>query len=342
MVQDGNGNSKMSIFLLLLLLLASQKNQEFRVLNDVYKNLVVIRNIEDVESSLRFLVNFKKNNKTKGDKLVDAVISDLELISKAHQETKNQILKLINDLFIETRKEANNLEGDFFEPIEKKIEMLESLLGKNSFYVIYYKMSLLVYKSATGKDLISYKEIDQAKEQIIEKFGKNSPITAEAYIACCIHNDRSKNWRALKKNAKNALEIKTNNGIDGYGLTSSVSYLVKSSIMLGQYKEAIKYREIINASVLESINIGTIKSQLRIYSSLATAYSNLGKIIDAIAMQEMAVAAACEIFNSGSPQAKEQALVLRDLLAKNREFISMRNLENRFKLQPLPLQNGEK
>ena len=332
----------MSTFLLPLLLLASQENQEFKGLNDVYKNLVVIRNADDVRSSLNYLVKLKKNNKTQDERLVDAVICDLELISKAQPETQREIFGLINDIFTGTMKEAKNLENDFYKQIEKKIEILGSILGKDSFYVTYYKIRLLAYRSATAKDVFSYKEINQDKEKITKKFGKNSIITGEAYVACCVHNDRNKNWNELKANAENSLEIKISIGIDGYGLTSPVSYLIKSSVILGQYKEAIKYRDILKPFVLESLDIDSIMPQLRIYSSLATAYAKLDKITDAIAMQEMAVAAACELFQSNSPQAKEQALILRDLLAKNKEFTSMRNLEDRFKLQPLPLQNGEK
>ncbi len=332
----------MSAFYFLLLLLPAQEDQVFRCLNDVYKNLVVIRSIGNVRSSLNYLVDFKKNNNTQDQYLVNAIISDLDLISKAKPETQMKILGLVNDIFTGTMKAAANLDNNFYRPIEKKIELLESTLGKESFYVIYYKMRMLAYKCATAKDLFSYEEVYNAKEKIVEKFGKNSIFSAELYIACCVHNDRSKNWSELKTNSKKSLEIKIENGIDGYGLRSPVSYLIKSSVMLGQYKESVKYRDILKPFVLESLDIDTIMPQLRIFSSLATAYAKLDKLTNAIAMQEMAVAAACVQFNSDSPLAKEQAQVLRDLLAKNKEFTSMRNLEDRFKLQPLPLQKGEK
>ena len=111
---------------------------------------------------------------------------------------------------------------------------------------------------------------------------------------------------------------------------------------MGNDNEAIKNKDIIKPFVLESLDRDSLGPQFRIYSSMATVYARQNKLTHAIAMQEMAVAALGEMFRKDKTQAKEQAQILRDLLAKNREFTSMRNLEERFKLQPLPLQNGEK
>ncbi len=313
--------------------------------NEPYNSLdssCLLTNKMEVDSLLNHLIDWSKKGQKNDLKTVIKLISDLELISKANKEVQNEILRLIHEILVEANKDDENLKDSFFKEINDKVKRLESFFGQDSFYIILLKIKIMSFKSTASIDGISYKEFEIVKTSCIKNFGLESVLTSELYVVLCMTNNRIKKWSELKKNSEISLDVKTKLGIDGHRIIKTVSYLIKSDVMLGNYSGAIKNKDRLESYLLEETDDFYLRPQLRIFSSLATAYAKLDKLTNAISMQEMAVAAACELFNSDSPQAKEQAQVLRDLLAKNREFTSLRNLEDRFKLQPLPLQKGEK
>ena len=315
---------------------------DFNAPYDALDSACLLTNKMEVDELLNHLVVLSKKFKKNDLKVVDRLISDLKLISNANKEVQNKILRQINEILVETNKDDENIKDDRFKDIDTKMKRLESFFGQDSFYTILLKIRIMSYKATASKDGISYNEFEIMKKSCIKSFGLESILGSELYVVLCMTNNRMREWSELKKNAEISLEIKTKLGINGDRIITPVSFLIKSNVMMGNYRDAIKNKDKLESYFLEETDTLNLRPQLRIFSSLATAYTKLDKITNAIAMQEMAVAAACEIFKSDSPQAKEQALVLRELLAKSKEFTFMRNLEDRFKLQPLPLQNGEK
>lgn len=332
----------MNILILAVFLTASQKNTDLIVVNNIYNESILIKNKNEVDSLIEILKKIKNKNSNVDPVLIDFILNDLSIISRLRPGDREIIFKLINNIFAETNKEAKNLDLNEFLQIESKIKKLYDAFGEKSFYVALFNLRFLIYKSVTGKNINYYKEIEMITLDYEKKFGTLSILTSEAYTGICIVSEKNNDWRVLKKNADKLLEINKKLELEGYDIIMAVSFLIKSNVMMGNDNEAIKNKDIIKPFVLESLDRDSLGPQFRIYSSMATVYARQNKLTHAIAMQEMAVAALGEMFRKDKTQAKEQAQILRDLLAKNREFTSMRNLEERFKLQPLPLQNGEK
>jgi len=332
----------MNIIILAACLTVSQKNNDLIVINKIYNESILIKNKMEVDSLIEVLKMIKNKNSNTDPVLIEFILNDLNIISRLKSGEREVIFKIINNIFVETNKEAKNLDLNEYLQIESKIKKIEGVFGENSFYAAIFNLRFLIYKSVTGKNMNYYKEIEKISIDYEKKFGTLSILTSEAYTGICIVSEKNNDWGFLKKNADKLLEINKKLEFEGYDIIMPVSFLIKSNVMMGDDNEAIKNKDIIKPFVLESLDRDSLGPQFRIYSSMATVYARQNKLTNAIAMQEMAVAALGEMFRKDKTQAKEQAQILRDLLAKNKEFTSMRNLEDRFKLQPLPLQNGEK
>jgi hypothetical protein len=332
----------MSLFICTAILAIGQEYANLNSINEAYNRSIFIKNKKEADFFIDFLNKIKKSNKFSDDKLIEHFLSDLNIISVSNDKIRDNIFKLIKNVFGETNKEAKNLDANDYLQTENKIKKLEEHLGVNSFYVSYFKMRLLVYKLVTSKNGKFEMELEMLALDFTKKYGNSSFLNSEAYSGLCIANEKAKEWATLKKNANILLKIQTELGFEGYDIIMPVSFLVKSSVMMENYDEAKRYKDILKPFVLESLDQDSLAPQFRIFSSMATVYSRQNKLTNAIAMQEMAVAALGGLFRNDKSQIKEQALVLRELLAKNKEFTSMRNLEERFKLPPLPPQTGEK
>jgi len=332
----------MNVFIIAVLIATSQDRPKSKALYAAYNESVNINSKKEADCLIENLNMIKKTKNYLDATLICCYLSDLNIISGIESEARDRIFRLIHKIFSETNMQQKNPNLNEHLQTEIRIKKLEEIFGRDSFYVAYFNMRFLIYKIIASKNKNFYKEIEGMALDYENKFGLVSILTSETYSGICIAAEKYKYWSALNKNAEKLLEIQTRQGLDGYEIIMPVSFLVKSSVMLGNNFDVKRYNDIINIFVLEPLDSDNLRPQLRIFSSMATVYVRQNKLTNAIAMQEMAIAAACEIFNSDSPQAKEQALILRELLAKNKEFTSMRNLEDRFKLTPLPQQKGEK
>ena len=81
----------------------------------------------------------------------------------------------------------------------------------------------------------------------------------------------------------------------------------------------------------------------RVYEAVANSYWKTGKKQTALAYQEMAATIALTYFSDTENFiVKEQANILRDMYIKIGDWRSLRNMEERFKLKPIPKNQEEK
>ena len=124
----------------------------------------------EVDSLIEVLKMIKNKNSNTDPVLIEFILNDLNIISRLKSGEREVIFKIINNIFVETNKEAKNLDLNEYLQIESKIKKIEGVFGENSFYAALFNLRFLIYKSVTGKNMNYYKEI----EKISIDYEKNS------------------------------------------------------------------------------------------------------------------------------------------------------------------------
>jgi hypothetical protein len=160
----------MNIIILAACLTVSQKNNDLIVINKIYNESILIKNKMEVDSLIEVLKMIKNKNSNTDPVLIEFILNDLNIISRLKSGEREVIFKIINNIFVETNKEAKNLDLNEYLQIESKIKKIEGVFGENSFYAALFNLRFLIYKSVTGKNMNYYKEI----EKISIDYEKNS------------------------------------------------------------------------------------------------------------------------------------------------------------------------
>ena len=122
-----------------------------------------------------------------------------------------------------------------------------------------------------------------------------------------------------------------------------VSYLMAALVKTKKYNECINKFKEIDKKWLESESPKVVGSVDRVYSAYAQALFATGKKREAMSYQELSLALIAGIFdNKYHEDITEEANLLRTMLADQGEWKSLRNLEERYKLKPLPKNPAEK
>jgi len=167
----------MNIIILAACLTVSQKNNDLIVINKIYNESILIKNKMEVDSLIEVLKMIKNKNSNTDPVLIEFMLNDLNIISRLKSGEREVIFKIINNIFVETNKEAKNLDLNEYLQIESKIKKIEGVFGENSFYAALFNLRFLIYKSVTGKNMNYYKEIEKISIDYEKKFGTLSILT---------------------------------------------------------------------------------------------------------------------------------------------------------------------
>jgi len=310
--------------------------------NESFKFVLHINEIDSIiddETLIKAISNGKKINKnlfSKPDALsLDYVLGDLVAFSNLEKYKKQDAYKLLKSIYNFNYLGNQGNEEAQLARIENEINQLASCVGPRSYWVYNSKINLIATKIDRNRDKGMIEEIHSLKKSMeIEKTGKGM-ISAGIFDLYAFYYDKIGDWKNCEKYALDALSCFPSDFNELY-ISSSVSFLLKSSYMLNDLDKFEKYKKLLSDNYITTINLSEHRPLFRINETMAKYYFQKGKLTNAISHQELALAFISFRFPKDSEQVKAVATDLRNMLKQNNEIQAMRNLEERYNLKPLP------
>ncbi len=279
-------------------------------------------------------------------RFLEIVKKDIEVLKKNKINGNNLLFENI-ELFSSPGgvSRTNPISKDRLEKLRSAHKVIISTFGAASYFDFVATCKILVLKivSFPGQDFSD--EIDADIYRFEKLTFKNSPMLTQLYIAKCGNYRNLKNYSAMYDAAKKAKKMCAEickDMLDPIHLGAS-SYEIQALCGLKNHSAVIDLFKKIPQSLLDVSERKYLSGISNIYSSVSVSYMHFDKIDLSIACQEMALSKMYEFcLNRDAPEVFEQAEKLRDILVKKGELGSMRIIEERYKLKPLPKQIGEK
>jgi len=220
------------------------------------------------------------------------------------------------------------------ELLDKKLNDLISIFGKESLWVYNFRVNYIISKIFRNMNSTIIDDLKVCEKFLEDKNLRKGLLGSGALLAYCLYYEKIGDWEKCEKLALEDFNIYPKQFNEKY-LTRPISFLLKSSFMLGKFENTEFYKNKLSIDVIFSIKGGSA-FMLRINETLGKYYLQKGKIIDAISHQEIALAHISRMAPIDSEEVKAVATDLSNMLKQNNEIQSMRNLEERYKLKPLP------
>ncbi len=152
----------------------------------------------------------------------------------------------------------------------------------------------------------------------------------------CLDAEVKNDWGKCLKHSRVCFEIQMKQPVSDIARISSSSFYLLSLSKNKKYDEALKLFEKIPRAFTEGYKRGIERQQFRIFSGMADVWRSKNKLVTAIAFQELAVVALTDVYDKTNAKVQDEAYKLRNLLVENKEWSTIRNLEIRYNLKPLP------
>lgn len=277
---------------------------------------------------------------------LNKTLNDLETFEKMNDNEKKILFQKLNEMaqsdhemLSKNREERLN----FYKNSEETCILIRKIFGEGSYLDIYFSQQ----KFAT---LISLKNVDLHDKIIseinrLQKSGwKESPYNDIFYISLILN---SINFNKGKEAVKYAEKFKEMRCMilkpDDEKNLAHIAYLMCAFSINENHKNCIDIFKSINKKWLDHENSKMPGSIGRVYASYARSLYYTDKKREAMSYQELALAITAHLTEGRKNElVEEEALFLRTILADLGEWKSLRNLEDRYYLKPLPKNPAEK
>jgi len=316
-----------------------ENSETFNLCNLLY-DIGAIKNDESMVKCISKLNGINKNylnksNVTTLNFLLNELIH-IKNLDKEHRQIRYKKMTEQDLKFLTTNMRLLNgkYEDLNFASLDKELEDLINVFGSESYWVYNFRVNYIFSKITRN---INNTIIDELK--ICEKFLEDNNLrkgmlgsgTLGAY---CLYYEKTGDWEKCEKFALEFFDIYPKHFNENY-LTGPVSFLIKSSFMLNKLDKVELYKNVLTNDHIFS-HISRYPTLFRINETLGKYYLKKGKIINAISHQEIALVHISKMAPKDSEEVKAVATDLRNMLKQNNEIQSMRNLEERYNLKPLP------
>lgn len=333
------------IFLMHCVLLCSLQHQnessETFKLSDCLYDIDSINNDESLSRSINKLKQIKTGSLSRNNvKTIDYLIAELLSFKNLDNNSKQIRYKKIGSRFnkfelLNSRRRDGVPEEINFGELDKELKDLVDVLGSDSYWVYNFRVNIIISK--IKRNILEGILIEiNFLENFLEKKGiKNGLLGPATLCLYCLFYEKTGDWEKCEKYALEAAKTYPD-GFNEKFLVTPVSFLMKSSLMQKKYDKFEDYKKLISYDYISNFNTSMSTPFFRINESLARYYLKNGKLISAISHQEIALAIQSGVFSKDSEQVKTVAVELRNMLKQNNEIQTMRNLEERYNLKPLP------
>jgi len=290
-----------------------------------------------------FMINSKLDNNKRflfGKALSE--INNNNLNIKKNINILDREFNIINNLL--DIKIGDNSAAFKEEEIDASYNKIISILGRETFSDILLTSKILEFKTLRIQKKDFEAEITREINRFEKSNWKDSPFLYKLYYDRCLNSKFKNKYSLLIKDSKilkSKYDLIFGESDDTYFVY--VSFLISGLSGEGRHLECLELFKSAPKNMLDSDNISMQGPRCRIYEAVANSYWKTGKKQTALAYQEMAATIALSRFsNTENFIAKEQANILREMYAQMGDWKSLRNMEDRFKLKPLPQNSAEK
>ena len=299
-----------------------------RLLFGLRKSLTTFLNDSGLDRNRRFLF-----------RMVIDEMDNRDLKTKKNSKVLDEEFEFINKILEDNNKVFFN-ESKIIESYNKII----SIIGRETFSDIILTSIILEEKILRMPNNDFDEEITREINRFENSKWKDSPFLYILYYKRCLNSKFKKKYRLLicdSKILKSKYELIF--GENDLAYFSQLSFLITGLSGESRHIECLDLFKTAPKNWLNSEDVPLQGPRCRIYEAVANSYWKTGKKQTALAYQEMAATIALSRFSDTEYFiVKEQANILRDMYFQMGDWKSLRNLEVRFKLKPLPQNPAEK
>lgn len=295
---------------------------------------------EIVKAYLKRKRESNKNDFTKD--VLKLILKDIEKLEEANLNTREEIFKI-------TRK-MSTLEPSItnFELLPKSdlmsnyIKKMGVFFGSKSYYVyiskFYYIQCKIIRREFDGTE----KLLQNYSDDYTYIFGDKNIETTRPLALYILYYAAKKDWKKYIDYSKLVYEYQIKNTDDEETILSPSSHLLFAYAKNKQFENAIIIFNKIPLKFTDDLNRDFSKQQFRIFSGMSDVWEYKENFAKSLAYQELALIAISATKDISDSEVIDEAKKLRDKYEKAGEWKSLRNLEERHKLKPLPKNPAEK
>lgn len=268
------------------------------------------------------------------------VVTDLETFENLIESDKLEVNLTMTNFKngqIGLRLKSKNERIDIYNRFIINTLFIQKTFGKGSYLDL--KMSQLKMLAIMYLNQYDQGEIIVSEIKRLEEFGwKNSPYLDIFYLLLIensIHLNKANEALVFARKLEKLRTLSLNPG-DERNMVH-MSYLMNALSKLGKHEECISLFKKLKEEWLETESEKILSAVARAYSSYAYSLFCTGKKREAMSYQELSLAIMFNLCGDSKDEfVVEEANKLRTILADLGEWKSLRNLEERYFLKPLP------
>lgn len=277
---------------------------------------------------------------------LNLVKKDIDILKKISQPEREVSLGMLKRFALDKKYNRKNPIGQLeLKEIVSCRSSCVKLFGECSYVDLVATIEILLLKTASFPEQNFASEIASEINRFESSTWKGSPILSSLYLVQCSNSRNTKNYDAMYSSSVKAKEMRdmiSGNKLDGMHL-GPISYQFQALLGMKRYDSVVRLYKTVPSELLETTDRRYLASVAQIISAIASSYLETGNLDSACIYQELALSKVYQGFlERDHPAVTDQATKLQEFLAKKRDFITMRAIEERFNLAPMPKVAGEK